>query len=49
MRPQLQKDMTMYRYLLTLKRKKTIFVAEGKDSATVKAFVEDLAQHKGRC
>ncbi len=30
-----------------LERKKTIFVAEGKDNSTVKAFVADLAQHKG--
>lgn len=30
-----------------LEKKKTIFVAEGKDNATVKAFVADLAQHKG--
>jgi transposase len=30
-----------------LEKKKTIFVAEGKDNATVKAFVEDLAQHNG--
>jgi len=31
-----------------LEKKKTIFVAEGKDNATVKAFVADLAQHKGK-
>ena len=30
-----------------LERKKTIFVAEGKDNSTVKAFVADLAQHQG--
>ena len=30
-----------------LEKKKTLFVAEGKDNATVKAFVEDLAQHNG--
>jgi transposase len=30
-----------------LERKKTIFVAAGKDSATVKAFADDLAQHNG--
>lgn len=30
-----------------LEKRKTIFVAEGKDSATVKAFAADLAQHKG--
>lgn len=30
-----------------LEKKKTIFVAEGKDSATVKAFTEDLVKHQG--
>lgn len=30
-----------------LDRKKTIFVAEGKDNSTVKAFIADLAQHQG--
>ena len=30
-----------------LERKKTIFVAQGKDNSTIKAFVADLAQHKG--
>lgn len=30
-----------------LDKRKTIFVAEGKDSATVKAFAEDLAKHQG--
>jgi transposase len=30
-----------------LEKKKTLFVAEGKDSATVKAFAEDLAKHQG--
>ena len=30
-----------------LKKKKTMFVAEGKDNATVKAFIEDLAKHQG--
>jgi len=30
-----------------LEKKKTIFVAAGKDSATVKAFASDLAQHNG--
>ena len=30
-----------------LRDKKTIFVAEGKDSATVKSFKEDFEQHKG--
>ena len=30
-----------------LEKKKTIFVAEGKDNLTVKAFVDDLAQHQG--
>lgn len=30
-----------------LDKKKTIFVAEGKDSATVKAFAEDLVKHQG--
>lgn len=30
-----------------LERKKTIFVAEGKDNSTIKAFVEDLVRHKG--
>ena len=32
---------------MVYKRKKTIFVAEGKDNLTVKAFVEDLARHQG--
>lgn len=31
-----------------LERKKTIFVAEGKDNSTIKAFVEDLVRHSGR-
>lgn len=30
-----------------LVEKKTIFVAEGKDSGTIKAFAEDLANHNG--
>lgn len=30
-----------------LDKKKTMFVAEGKDNATVKAFVADLARHQG--
>jgi transposase len=30
-----------------LEKKKTLFVAEGKDSATVKAFAEDLEKHQG--
>ena len=30
-----------------LERKKTIFVAEGKDNSTIKAFVEDLVRHNG--
>lgn len=30
-----------------LEKKKTMFVAEGKDNATVKAFVEDLTKHQG--
>ena len=30
-----------------LAKKKTIFVTEGKDSATVKAFSEDFARHNG--
>lgn len=30
-----------------LEKKKTLFVAEGKDSATVKAFAEDLVKHQG--
>lgn len=30
-----------------LEKKKTIFVAEGKDSSTIKAFVEDLVRHNG--
>ena len=40
----LNDDVTLF---VDLERKKTIFVAEGKDNATVKAFVADLAQHKG--
>lgn len=31
-----------------LERKKTIFVAEGKDNSTIKAFVEDLVRHNGK-
>ena len=30
-----------------LAKKKTIFVTEGKDSATVKAFKKDFARHNG--
>jgi transposase len=30
-----------------LEKKKTIFVAKGKDNTTVQAFATDLAQHKG--
>jgi transposase len=30
-----------------LKEKKTIFIAQGKDNQTVKAFVEDLKSHNG--
>jgi len=30
-----------------LNKKKTIFITEGKDQKTVKAFVEDLKSHKG--
>ena len=30
-----------------LEKKKTVFVAEGKDNATIKAFAEDLERHQG--
>lgn len=30
-----------------LEKKKTMFVAAGKDNLTVKAFVEDLVRHQG--
>ena len=44
---QLQKVMITSPYSLILRKKKTIFVAEGKDNSTVKAFSEDLEKHGG--
>jgi transposase len=38
------KDVTL---LVDLGKRKTVFVAAGKDNLTIKAFVEDLARHQG--